>query len=257
VILYPAIDILEGKAVRLARGDFDARTVYDADPLDAARRWVRAGARVLHVVDLDGARSGSPANLHQIERLADEVEVPIQLGGGLRSVGAVRDAVSAGATRVVLGTAAYTDVDFLDDVVAEHGDRVVVSVDARDGRLAAAGWREQTEIPAEEVFARLTRRGVRSFVYSNIDRDGMLAGPDLDEVRRVAAAVRGRFLYSGGVASTADLEALAGLRQVNLAGVIVGTALYEGRFTIAEAQAALEDNGRGPRDAVNGEANAL
>ena len=257
MIVYPAIDILEGKAVRLARGDFEARTVYDADPLDAARRWVKAGARVLHVVDLDGARSGSPANLHEIERIAHEVEVPIQFGGGLRSVAAVRDAVSAGATRVVLGTAAYTDVDFLDDVVAEQGDRVVVSVDARNGCLASAGWLEQTEIPAELVFQRLGRRGVRSFVYSSIDRDGMLSGPDLDEVRRVAGAVRGRFLYSGGVASTGDLEALAGLRQVNLAGVIVGKALYEGRFTIAEAQAALDPSKRGPRDALSRERRAL
>jgi phosphoribosylformimino-5-aminoimidazole carboxamide ribotide isomerase len=257
VILYPAIDILEGKAVRLARGDFEARTEYDADPLEAARRWVQAGARVLHVVDLDGARSGSPVNLDQVERIAREVEVPVQLGGGLRSVGAVRDAVSVGVTRVVLGTAAYTDVDFLDDVIAEHGDRVVVSVDTRDGRLASAGWLEQTQIPAEEVFERLGRRGVRSFVYSNIDRDGMLSGPDLDEVRRVAGAVRGRFLYSGGVASTTDLQALVGLRQVNLAGVIVGKALYEGRLTIAEAQTALDSSARGRRDELRKGTNAL
>jgi phosphoribosylformimino-5-aminoimidazole carboxamide ribotide isomerase len=257
VILYPAIDILEGKAVRLARGDFDEQTVYDADPLDAALRWVQSGARVLHVVDLDGAKSGTPANLAQIERIAAAVEVPVQVGGGLRSVQAVRDAVNAGATRVILGTAAYTDVDFLDDVVAEHGDRVVVSVDARNGRLAASGWREQTEIPAEHVFERLWGRGVRSFVYSNIDRDGMLSGPDLDEVRAVAGALRGRFLYSGGVSSVADLEGLAALRQVNLAGVIVGKALYEGRFTIADAQAALADAARGSRDAGNGDSRAL
>jgi phosphoribosylformimino-5-aminoimidazole carboxamide ribotide isomerase len=257
VIVYPAIDILEGKAVRLARGDFDARTEYDADPLDAARRWVEAGARVLHVVDLDGARRGSPANLDQIERIANEVDVPIQVGGGLRSVAAVRDAVNAGAARVVLGTAAYTDVDFLDEVIAEHVDRVVVSVDARDGRLATAGWREQTEIPVEIVFERLAGRGVRSFVYSNIERDGMLAGPDLDEVLRVAATVRGRFLYSGGVASLGDFEALVALRQVNLAGVIVGKALYEGRFTVAEAQAAVERATRGPRRASTGKRRAL
>ncbi|MEA2196634.1 MAG: phosphoribosylformimino-5-aminoimidazole carboxamide ribotide isomerase [Solirubrobacteraceae bacterium] len=257
MILYPAIDILDGKAVRLARGDFEARTVYDADPLDAARRWVDAGARVLHIVDLDGARHGSPVNLEAIERIAGEVEVPIQLGGGLRSVTAVRDAVTAGVTRVVLGTAAYADVDFLDDVVAEHGDRVVVSVDTRDGRLAASGWREQTEIPAAEVFERLGGRGVRSFVYSNIDRDGMLAGPDLDEVRRIAEAVRGRFLYSGGVASTDDLRALASLRQVNLAGVIVGKALYEGLFTIEEAQIALDGSNRRPRGPLSRERHAL
>ena len=257
MILHPAIDILEGKAVRLARGDFDARTVYDADPVDAARRWVQAGARVLHVVDLDGARTGSPANLDQIERIAHEVDVPVQVGGGLRSVAAVRDAVSAGATRVVLGTAAYTDVDFLDEVVAEHADRVVVSVDARDGRLASSGWLEQTEIPAELVFERLGRRGVRSFVFSSIERDGMLSGPDLDEVLRMAAAVRGRFLYSGGIASLSDLESLARLRQVNLAGVIVGKALYEGRFTVAEAQAALEEPARWPRSERQGAGDPL
>ncbi|MGH2885001.1 MAG: HisA/HisF-related TIM barrel protein, partial [Solirubrobacteraceae bacterium] len=127
MILLPAVDILEGKAVRLARGEFDQRTVYDTDPLDAALRWVSAGARRLHVVDLDGARTGAPVNLEHVRRIAAEVDVPIQLGGGLRTMAAVRDAVNAGAMRVVLGTAAYTDVDFLDQAVAELDDRVVVS----------------------------------------------------------------------------------------------------------------------------------
>ncbi len=248
MILFPAIDILEGKAVRLARGDFDERTVYDADPLQAALRWVQDGARVLHIVDLDGARTGVPANLEHVRRIADAVAVPVQLGGGLRTAGAVADAIGAGATRVVLGTAAYRDVDFLDDVLAAHGERIVVSVDARNGKLAASGWTEQTEIPAESVIDRLGRRGVRSFVYSSIERDGMLTGPDLGEVTRVAEAVRGRFVYSGGVSSVSDLEALVALRQVNLAGVIVGKALYEQRFTIAEAQAVLD----GRSDAARG-----
>lgn len=243
MILYTAIDILEGKAVRLAQGEFDARTVYDADPAEAARRWVQAGARVLHVVDLDGARSGAPANLAHVERIA-AIGVPVQVGGGLRSIRTVRDALGAGAARVVLGTAAYRDVDFLDETVAEYGDRVIVSVDARGGMLAASGWTEQTELPAETAIERLGHRGVRSFVYSSIERDGMLTGPDLDEVQRVAGAVRGRFIYSGGVSSVADLEALAALRQVNLAGVIVGKALYEGRFTVQEGQAALRSGGR-------------
>jgi phosphoribosylformimino-5-aminoimidazole carboxamide ribotide isomerase len=240
MILYPAIDIFGGKAVRLAKGDFGARTEYDADPLDAARRWVAAGARVLHVVDLDGARGGQPANLEHVRRIAQEVSVPIQLGGGLRSADSVAAAVQAGATRVVLGTAAFDDVDFLDDTLAVHGDRVVVSVDARGGKLAASGWTEQTDIPAESVIERLGARGVRSFVYSSIERDGMMTGPDLEAVARIAGTVRGRFVYSGGIASTADLRALASLRQVNLAGVIVGKALYEGAFTVAEGQAALE-----------------
>jgi phosphoribosylformimino-5-aminoimidazole carboxamide ribotide isomerase len=240
MILFPAVDILGGKAVRLAKGDFGAKTEYDTDPLDAARRWVAAGARVLHVVDLDGAKTGRPANLEHVRRITAEVTVPIQLGGGLRSLASVAEAIAAGVTRVVLGTAAFHDVDFLDGAIAEHGDKVVVSVDAREGKLAAAGWTEQTAIPAESVIERLSARGVRSFVYSNIERDGMLTGPDLDEVSRIAEVVRGKFIYSGGVSSVADLEALASLRQVNLAGVIVGKALYEGRFTVGEAQAALD-----------------
>jgi phosphoribosylformimino-5-aminoimidazole carboxamide ribotide isomerase len=242
MILYPAIDILEGKAVRLAQGEFDAKTVYDADPAEAAKRWVQTGARVLHVVDLDGARSGAPANLEHLERIA-AIGVPVQVGGGLRSIEAVRDALSAGAARVVLGTAAYSDVDFLDEAVAQYGEHVIVSVDTRAGMLAASGWTEQTEIPAATVIERLGHRGVRRFVYSNIERDGMLTGPDLDEVRRVAGTVRGRFIYSGGISSLADLQALTALRQVNLAGVIVGKALYEGRFTVAEGQSALENGG--------------
>jgi phosphoribosylformimino-5-aminoimidazole carboxamide ribotide isomerase len=239
VILYPAIDILGGKAVRLARGEFDARTEYDDDPLDAARRWVGDGARALHVVDLDGAKNGAPVNLDHVRRIAGEFDVPVQVGGGLRSVEAVNAAIDAGASRVILGTAAYTDVDLLDEVVSAHGDRIVVSVDARNGRLAAAGWTEQTDLPAEDVIERLGNRGVRRFVYSSIERDGMMEGPDLDAVRRIADVVRGSFVYSGGVAGLSDLEELAQMRHVNLSGVIVGKALYERKFGVAEAQKAL------------------
>jgi phosphoribosylformimino-5-aminoimidazole carboxamide ribotide isomerase len=239
MILLPAIDILDGKAVRLTQGDFDARTVYDSDPLDAAQRWVDQGARALHVVDLDGARTGSPANLDHVARISNSLGVPVQVGGGLRSVGAVEDAMTAGASRVVLGTAAFTDVDFLDQVLGMYGERVAVSVDARGGMLATSGWTEQTEIPVESVVERLGARGVHRFIYSSIDSDGMLTGPDLDAARRVATAVRGTFVYSGGISSLDDLRALARLRQVNLSGVIVGKALYEGRFTVAEAIAAL------------------
>jgi len=240
MILLPAIDILSGKAVRLARGEFDVQTVYDADPLQAARRWVRDGARALHVVDLDGARAGAPVNFAQVARIIESVDVPVQVGGGLRSADAVAEAIAAGAARVVLGTAALADVDLLDACVAAHGDRVVVSIDARRGRVATSGWTVQTEIPAESVIERLAARGVRRFVYSSIERDGMLGGPDLDEVGRIATAVHGSFVYSGGVSSLADLQSLAALRQVNMAGVIVGTALFQCRFTVAEGQAALE-----------------
>jgi phosphoribosylformimino-5-aminoimidazole carboxamide ribotide isomerase len=239
VNLYPAIDILGGNAVRLVKGDFEAKKVYDQDPLSAARAFAEEGARYLHVVDLDGARAGAPANLHHVEAIA-ALGVPVQVGGGLRTLDDVRGALEAGATRVILGTAAYKDVDFLDDALAAHGERVVVSVDARGGKLATAGWTEQTQLEAGAAIARLQARGVRSFVYSNIERDGMLEGPDPDEVAEVAAQVRGRFIYSGGIGGLDHLRALAGLRQVNLIGVIVGTALYERRFTVAAAQAALD-----------------
>ena len=240
MILYPAIDIRGGKAVRLAQGRFDDETVYDEDPLHAARTWAEQGARYLHVVDLDGARTGQPANLEHLQRITSSLSVPVQFGGGLRDLPSVREALRAGADRVILGTAAYTDVDFLDEVLEAYETHVVVSVDVRGGHVAAAGWTETTQMPAGDVIRRLQARGVRQLVYSSIERDGMLAGVDADEVRRVAEIVRGRFLYSGGVGTLEDLQTLADLRQVNLAGVIVGKALYEGRFTVEEGQAILE-----------------
>jgi phosphoribosylformimino-5-aminoimidazole carboxamide ribotide isomerase len=240
MILLPAIDILEGQAVRLVQGDFGRRTDYDADPLDAARRWVQAGARALHVVDLDGARGGAPANLEHIRRITQAVEIPVQVGGGLRSLESIEAVLDSGATRVVLGTAAYKDLDFLDEALAAHHDRVVVSVDARGGKLAASGWAEQTDLPVSAVLSAMGNRGVRRFIYSSIERDGMLSGPDLDEVRAVGEAVRGSFVYSGGISTVEDLRALAALRQVNLSGVIVGTALYEGHLDVKAAQTALD-----------------
>jgi phosphoribosylformimino-5-aminoimidazole carboxamide ribotide isomerase len=240
VILFPAIDISEGQAVRLVKGDFEAKTVYRDSPVEAARAWVQAGARFLHVVDLDGARTGSPKSIEHLERITHEVSVPVQYGGGLRSLPAVRDALRAGAERVILGTAAFNDIDFLDDVLGAFRDRVIVSVDTRSGNVSTSGWQRTTQMPAESVIDRLQHRGVRSFVYTNVDRDGMLEGPDLDEVRRIAGVVRGRFLYSGGIGSLDDLRALVALRQVNLGGVIVGKALYEGRFTVEQGQRALQ-----------------
>jgi phosphoribosylformimino-5-aminoimidazole carboxamide ribotide isomerase len=241
MILYPAIDILGGNAVRLVKGDYSNKTVYDEDPLAAARGWAQDGARFLHVVDLDGAREGQPVNLAHLRRITSELDVPVQYGGGLRSLPSVRDALRAGAERVILGTAAFTDVDFLDEVLRAWPGRVLVSVDVRGGNVTTAGWQETTQMTTEAVIDRLQRRGVHNLIYTDVDRDGMLEGSDLDEVRRVAQIVRGRFLYSGGIGHIRDLEALVALRQVNLAGVIVGKALYERRFTVADAQAVLDD----------------
>jgi len=240
VILLPAVDISEGKAVRLSQGRFDRATVYRDRPVEAAQSWADAGARFLHIVDLDGARAGHPVSLGHLEEIANAVDIPIQYGGGLRTLGAVRDALRAGAERVLLGTAAYTDVDFLDDVMAAFDSRVIVSVDVADGTLSTSGWTKRTQIPPGSVIERLQGRGVRTFVYTSVDRDGMLEGPDPDEVRAIAETVRGRFLYAGGIGDLEHLRTLADLRAVNLAGVIVGKALYEGRFTIEEAHAVLD-----------------
>jgi phosphoribosylformimino-5-aminoimidazole carboxamide ribotide isomerase len=240
MILYPAIDILDGHAVRLVQGRFEDATTYADSPAEAARAWVQAGARFLHVVDLDGAKAGEPRSLEHLREIVRVTGVPVQYGGGLRTVDAVREALRTGAERAIVGTQAFRDVDFLDECLAAFGSRVVVSVDARGGHVTTAGWTQTTSMPAEDAIRRLGDRGVRSFVYTSVDRDGGLQGPDLDEVRRVAAVVRGRFLYSGGIGDLDHLEDLVALRQVNLAGVIAGKALYEGRFTIAEGQAALD-----------------
>jgi phosphoribosylformimino-5-aminoimidazole carboxamide ribotide isomerase len=245
VNLYPAIDILGGNAVRLVKGDFDAKQVYDQDPLSAARGFAEAGARFLHVIDLDGAKSGQPVNLAHLAQIAGGLDLPVQYGGGLRSSVAVDDALAAGASRVILGTAAFTDPDLLREAIDAHGaTRVLVSVDVRNGHVATHGWLETTELPAREAFDRLHAIGVRNFVFTNIDHDGMLDGANRDEAISVAqAAADGSVIYSGGIGELAHLRALAQLKAElglqRLDGVIVGKALYEHRFTVAEAMAAL------------------
>jgi phosphoribosylformimino-5-aminoimidazole carboxamide ribotide isomerase len=249
VRLYPAIDILGGSAVRLVRGDFDAKRVYDADPVAAARGWVQAGARQLHVVDLDGAKGGTPANIATLRRIARELDVPVQYGGGLRSAQDVAEALAAGAARAILGTVAFADPQLLGELLAtQDPERIVVGVDVRGGHVATHGWLQTSELRARDAFARLREQGVRHFVFTNIDHDGMLDGANREEVEWVARATgEGSLIFSGGIGSLADLAALASLREEagleRLDGVIVGTALYEGHFTVAEAQAALDAPG--------------
>jgi phosphoribosylformimino-5-aminoimidazole carboxamide ribotide isomerase len=240
VKLYPAIDMLGGKAVRLVKGDFEAKKVYDEDPFSAAESWVVQGARHLHVVDLDGARAGAPANVEHLRRIAGELGVPVQFGGGLRSLEAIETVLQAGAERVILGTAAFTDQSLLEQALAYWPGQVLVSVDVRGGRVATAGWTETIDGGARQIIGELAGRGASELVYTNVDRDGMLEGPDLEEVASVAATVPGSFLYSGGIGALVDLEGLAGLGTSSLAGVIVGKALYEKRFTVAEALVVLD-----------------
>ncbi len=239
MILYPAIDIRDGKAVRLLQGDYERQTAYDDDPVDAALRWEDAGALWLHVVDLDGARAGDPVNLDQVRRIAAAVQIPIQVGGGLRDSGQVERAISAGAERIVLGTTAVRDHALVAAIVAAHGDRVVAAVDTRAGKVAAEGWTEPSETGPAELAARLWERGVERFLYTPVEVDGTMRGPAVGALAELAAATAGELLYSGGVGSLDDLRALNALELDSLGGVIVGRALYEQRFTIAEAQAVL------------------
>jgi phosphoribosylformimino-5-aminoimidazole carboxamide ribotide isomerase len=239
VILYPAIDIRGGVAVRLLQGDYERETAYDADPVDAASRWSAEGAEYLHVVDLDGARSGAPENLDAVRRVAAAVPCPIQVGGGLRDAAAVAAVLGAGAGRAVIGTAALRDPGFLEKMLTLHGERIVVSVDSRGSEVALAGWTEGSGKDVVEAVAELTSRGVARFLCTTIEVDGTMAGPAIEELTRVAAATEAEVIASGGVGSLEDLEALAGGAPANVSGIIVGRALYEGRFTVAEANAAL------------------
>ncbi|HET9163575.1 MAG TPA: 1-(5-phosphoribosyl)-5-[(5-phosphoribosylamino)methylideneamino]imidazole-4-carboxamide isomerase [Solirubrobacterales bacterium] len=239
MILYPAIDIRGGQAVRLLQGDYERETAYDADPADAARRWADEGAEYLHVVDLDGAKAGEPKNLDAIERIAASVDCPIQVGGGLRDPQSVRAMLDAGADRVVIGTAALRDPKFLDAMLEAHGHRVVVSVDARDGRVALDGWTEAGDAEIVGAVAALGKRGVARFLCTAIEVDGTMAGPAIDQLNEIAAATDAQVIASGGVGTLAHLKSLASSSMPNLEGVIVGRALYERQFTVAEAVAAL------------------
>jgi phosphoribosylformimino-5-aminoimidazole carboxamide ribotide isomerase len=234
MILYPAVDIRGGRCVRLIEGDFDRETVYDSDPTLAARRWVEAGAKWLHVVDLDGAVEGRPVNSEAVARIRAAVDVPIQLGGGLRLLTDLEGAFGAGVDRAILGTGALRDPELVISAVARWGDRIAVALDARDGRLATDGWLGQTDTGAVDVAQRLAHCGVRHFVYTDIRRDGTLSGPDVAGLSELIEKVEANVIASGGIASLADIDAVA---SVGAAGAIIGRALYDGRVDLAEAVA--------------------
>jgi phosphoribosylformimino-5-aminoimidazole carboxamide ribotide isomerase len=246
--LYPAIDILGGNAVRLVKGDFEAKKVYDQDPLSAARAFAEQGARYLHVVDLDGAKSGEPVNIEHLRTIVDELGLPVQFGGGLRSDASIQTAFEAGASRVILGTAIFTDPELPWRAMEEHGqENVLVSIDARDGNVATHGWLERTQVPAQEALERWSegKDGIKHFVYTNIDHDGMLDGIDPEDAASAVRAVDdGKLILSGGIGELQHLRVIAALRAEQqldgLDGVIVGKALYEHRFTVAEAIAVLD-----------------
>jgi phosphoribosylanthranilate isomerase len=235
--LYPAVDIKDGRAVRLTQGRADAETVYDADPVAAARRFADAGAPWLHVVDLDAAFTGEPNNRHLIEAIVAATGCKVQASGGVRTLADVEASLDYGAERVVIGTMALTDPDFVAAVLARVGPRIAVGLDARGTTLQARGWTEEAG-DLFEAIDRFTAMGVPRFVYTDVAKDGMLAGPNLEMLRQVADATPAHVTASGGVSSVDDLRVLAGCHE-RVDAAIVGKALYADAFTLEEALAAV------------------
>jgi len=239
--LLPAIDIQGGRCVRLRRGDFADETVFGEDPVAMAERWVNEGARFLHVVDLDGAREGRPRNLPVVQAIAEAVPVPVQVGGGIRTE-AVLDAIAVShVAKAVIGTSAVEDEPFLERALAVLGpERVIVAVDAEDGFVKTKGWQEKSGVHPRELAGRLAERGVREILYTDINRDGMMQSMNLKGIRELTEVGGLEIIASGGVTGLDDLRALVALEPLGVTGVIVGRALYEGRFTVAEALAVLD-----------------
>lgn len=239
--LFPAIDILDGAAVRLQQGDYARKTVYEADAFVQALAWKEAGAEYLHIVDLDGARSGEPVNHALIARIASELAIPIQVGGGVRSFEAAKKLLDAGVSRVILGTKLAHDFELVDRLVVSFGsDALVAGIDARGGRVATSGWENQTDIDALELSALLAERGIRHLVYTDIARDGMMQGIDAELYEQVSQAAGFPVIVSGGITSLDDFRRIASLGDELVEGVITGKALFEGIFSIAEAKQALK-----------------
>lgn len=232
MLIFPAIDLFEGKAVRLLKGEYDRMTVYNDDPLSVARDFASQGATCLHLVDLEGAKSGTTPNIDTIRRLAAETELFTEVGGGIRSMDTVRTYLTAGVDRVILGTAAVKDESFLREAVAAYGERIAVGVDIRDGKVAIHGWTETSGIDAMDFMARLEEIGVSTVICTDISRDGAMAGTNHDLYRQLSERFSLQIIASGGVSSIEDVRELAAR---NLYGAIIGKAYYTGAISLREA----------------------
>jgi phosphoribosylformimino-5-aminoimidazole carboxamide ribotide isomerase len=240
MIIYPAIDIQNGQCVRLRRGDFHEATIFGSDPVERAQLWEKEGAQALHVVDLDGARTGSLVNFDIVREIAGALSIPVQFGGGVRSLQDLERINDSQVSRVIIGTSAVTDEAFLKEAVRLVDGKLVVSVDADKGIVTTHGWQQRSSVSAVKFADHLRGEGIDHILYTDIDRDGMMMGMNLEAVRELADAVDIDILASGGISSLHDLERLKEAALPNVSGVIVGRALYEGRFTIAEARAILD-----------------
>jgi phosphoribosylformimino-5-aminoimidazole carboxamide ribotide isomerase len=239
VQIIPAIDIRAGKCVRLLQGQAERQTIYGDDPVAIARRWATAGAPLLHVVDLDGAFTGQLQNLAVIEQIAHTVSVPVQVGGGVRDLETIHTIFEAGVSRVVLGTSVLEQWDLLVTATERFPGRICVGIDCRDGRVAIRGWQTVSEVEPLALIRQVATTPVAAIIYTDITRDGTLNGPNLEGIAALAHAVDVPLIASGGVSQLDDLQRLAGLGPLGVVGVIVGKALYEGRFDYQQACAAL------------------
>ncbi|HHT06815.1 MAG TPA: 1-(5-phosphoribosyl)-5-[(5-phosphoribosylamino)methylideneamino]imidazole-4-carboxamide isomerase [Hydrogenispora sp.] len=238
--IFPAIDLKDGQCVRLVQGRADRKTVYSDQPEAVARKFAQEGAAWLHVVDLDGAFTGSSRNLKSIEKIAQAVDLPFQVGGGLRSRADVKRILELGAARVIIGTKAVSAPEFVQELLEEFGpEKIVLGIDAREGRVAVEGWVSTAELSAEEFGTTMRELGVTTAVFTDISRDGLLAGPNIAATRNMAVKTGLEIIASGGVASLKDLQELKKLEAVGVSGVIIGKALYNGAFSLAEALAVV------------------
>ncbi|WP_342515076.1 1-(5-phosphoribosyl)-5-[(5-phosphoribosylamino)methylideneamino]imidazole-4-carboxamide isomerase [Sporosarcina sp. FSL K6-1522] len=236
MILFPAIDIRGGKCVRLIQGDYDKEIIYNDSPTAMAKEWEEQGAAYIHVVDLDGAKTGDSLNKEAIQAIAGSVSIPVQVGGGIRSMDIVDAHIAAGVSRVIIGTAAIQNQQFLAEAVAKYGDKIAVSIDARNGFVATDGWTETSDVKAVDLLQKLVEIGVQTVVYTDIMKDGMLQGPNLYELEMMNNASSIDIIASGGVSTEEDI---AKLRELNMYGAIIGKALYEGKLSLVKL---LEDD---------------
>lgn len=238
-ILIPAIDLREGCCVRLRQGRMEEAKIYSDDPASMALHWQALGAQRLHVVDLDGAMAGKPVNRQAIRAICRAVRIPVQLGGGLRDLNAIREAFDLGVDRVILGSASVSNPSLVHEACMTYPGRILVGIDARGGKVAVHGWEDTTEMDAISLAKRMENAGVAGIVYTDIARDGMLIGPNIEETVALARAIRIPVIASGGIASLNDVLALAAHAKDGICGAITGKAIYEGTLDFAEALAAL------------------
>lgn len=239
MVIVPAIDMLDGQCIRLFKGDYNKVTVY-GDPLEIGRKWQGMGAKMLHLVDLDGAEAGNPKNLEVIRRLVEELDIPVELGGGIRSMETIKMYLDMGVQRVILGTAAVENKALVACAAAVYGDRIVVGIDAQDGMVKTKGWLEETNIRAVELAMDMKELGVERIIYTDINRDGTLTGPNLEETAALARDARIRVTASGGMSSIQDVKNVLKLEQYGVDEVILGKALYEDKIDLALALALAE-----------------